>query len=197
MASVLDGQLRLARERLQLTPEQEDQFRSAVTNALQTGQEHLRRVLAGEVGSDAVPTPTEWARDLEQALLTALSPEQQAAYRKYKQEDLVAAARLVANGELLTVQSSLGLDPQQQDVVYGVLFDHALTGMDPTPEQLALRPRDPLAALQWQAEEKRRLLAEVLTPVQMSNYAQLQDTHREVVRGWLNRSGPGSSSQAP
>lgn len=181
MERLVDSRLNLARERLNLTPEQEQGVREAVNLALRTGQENLRRLFAGETTYDEVPTWQEWAHELEQQILTLLNPEQQAAYLQQRQQEQIANARMTANTELLLVQGSLGLDVSQQDAMFAVLYEHALRQQDPDPQ----RPRNPVAALEWEAEQKRRALEGVLTPAQLENYRRLQDSYRNAVSRFL------------
>lgn len=177
------AQLARARERLNLTPAQEEALRGIVDAALATGRENLKRVLSGQVRPEEVPTAEQWGADLERQVLAQLSPDQQAAYQQYKREDLSAAARLAANDEMLRVQSSLGLSLEQQDQVFNALYTHALNNSDPAAAQ-AGRPHDPVAAFEWQIHQKLKSLEPVLTPVQMETYRQMQEGPLKFVR-WL------------
>jgi hypothetical protein len=188
---VLDAQLARARERLNLTPEQDRDLREVVTKAIEQGTESLRKVLAGEARPDQVPTQTEWAKALEQQILSALTPEQQAAYQHYKREDISTNARLLANGELLLIQNPLGLSSQQQDQMFAVLYDHAVTQMDDASTSSPGRPRDPLAAMQWQGEQKLKALESVLTPAQLDDYRRMQQTHFDSVKSVFSRAAGG------
>jgi hypothetical protein len=189
--------MNLARERLNLSPEQEHAMRGAVTNALQTGSENLRKLLAGEATYDEVPTLEEWSRELEQEILATLTPKQQTAYQQLKHQEQVANARMVANTELLLVQGSLGLDTQQQDAMFAVLYDQALRQMETDLQVVAGRPRDPVAAAEWDARLKREQLQGVLSPAQLANYQRLQNGYRDILKGVFNRQNPGSISPKP
>lgn len=194
---LVDARLTLAREQLQLTPEQELAIRGAVSNALASGRENLRRLLAGEATYNDVPTQQEWSRALEKEILALLTPEQQQAYLEQRQQERVANARLAANTELLLVQGSLQLDPQQQDAMYAALYDFSLRQMDPDDPSHTARPRDPVAALEWEAAQKRQALEGVLTPAQLANYQKLQQTYRDTVARFLRPLAPGASPSPP
>jgi hypothetical protein len=188
---VLEAQFARARERLQLSPEQDQNLRGVVTKALEEGAESLRAVLAGEARPDQVPTQDAWARSLEQQILAALTPEQQAAYQQYKPEDISTNARLLANGELLLLQNPLGLSSPQQDQMFAVLYDHAVNQMNdasaPDPE----RPRDPLDAMQWQGDQKLKSLEGILTPAQLEDYRRMQQAQFDSVRRAFSRPATG------
>lgn len=190
--AAIEAQLARARERLQLTPEQDQSLREVVTNALARGAESLRKVLVGEARPDEVPTQTEWAHSLEQQILSGLTPEQQSAYQKYKQEDISANARLLAHGELLLVQNPLGLSLQQQDEMFAVVYDQSVNQFDDASATSAGRPRDPLAAMEWQGEQKLKALASVLTPSQLDDYRRLQQTQFDSVKRLFSQAAPAA-----
>lgn len=194
---LVDSRMNLARERLNLTPAQEDAWRGVVSNAFQSGQESIRRLMAGEATYDEVPTLQEWTLALEKELLATLTPEQQAAYQEYRHQDNIANARLAANTEILLVQQNLGLDSSQQDAMFAVLYDQSLEQMTADAAALAQRPRDPVAALDWDAARKRAALEGILTPVQIENYQRLQDGYRNTVSRWLRPLSPRSNPGTP
>ena len=133
-------------------------MRSIVNKSLQEGRENLQKVLSGQVSFEDVPTQMQWAKSLEQQILLALTPEQQTAYQAYKREDVAANARLVANGELLSVQNSLGLSQEQQDQVFAVLYNQAVIQLDPDPNTLATQPHNPVSAAELQGKQKLEIL---------------------------------------
>jgi hypothetical protein len=197
MRSYVDSRLSLARERLNLSAEQEEGMRVAVDSALQNGFENLRRLQSGEVTYDDVPTLQEWSKTLEDQILAGLTPEQQAAYQQHKQAEQQGNARMAANTELLLVQGSLGLNPEQQDAMFSVLYDQSLRGMDTDPRTHVGRPRDPVAALEWEASQKRQALQGVLTPAQMANYERLQNSYRDMVGRFLRSPVSGGGNARP
>ena len=185
------AQIARAKERLNLSTNQENAIRGIVDNAIATGNENLRRVLSGSARADEVPSTEQWGAALEQQILSQLTPDQQAAYQKYKQEDQSATARLTANDELLRIQSSLRLSQEQQDQMFKILYVQALNGADPSTASPAGRPADPLAAFQWQVAEKLKAAESVLTPAQMATYRDMQQGSLDFVK-WLATLGAGA-----
>jgi cell division protein FtsB len=196
MRSYVDSRIGLARERLNLTPEQEEFMRVAVNNALESGLENVRRLRAGEVTYDQVPTLQEWSKALEDQILAGLTPEQQVAYQQHKQEEQRGNARMAANTELMLVQGRLGLTPEQQDAMFAVLYDQSHRGMDTDPQSHVGRPRDPVAAIEWEAALKRQALQGVLTPAQMANYERMQNSYRDLVGRFLRPPTGGAENNA-
>jgi hypothetical protein len=197
MRGYVDSRLNLVRERLNLSPEQEEAVRTAMNEALQSGLENLRRLRYGEATFDDVPTLQEWSKALEDQILAGLTPEQQAAYKQHQQAENQGNARMAANTELLLIQGSLGLSPEQQDAMFSVLYDQALRGMDTDPQAHLGRPRDPVAAIEWEAAQKRQALQGVLTPAQMANYERLQNSYRDLVGRFLRPPGAGGGNARP
>ena len=189
----LDAQIAQARERLQLNPEQEQSMRAAISQALNEGQENLRKVLSGQAQPEDVPTSLEWAKELEQQLLGVLTPEQQGAYFRYKEQDIQANARLLANSELLTIQNTLGLSAAQQDQAFGALYDHAMSQLNPDEALLAERPRNPIAALEWENRRKLQALETALTSQQLESYRRMQDLQ---VQFWKSVAGGAAAPAA-
>ena len=185
----VESQIVRARERLNMSQEQEQAVRSLVNKSLQEGRENLQKVLSGQVSFEDVPTQLQWAKSLEQQILSALTPEQQTAYQSYKREDIAANARLVANGELLSVQNSLGLSQEQQDQVFAVLYNQAVSQLDPDPNTLATQPHNPVSAAELQGKQKLEILQGVLTTSQLEAYRRLQDSHLVMLRGTLGQLG--------
>jgi len=185
----VEAQIVRARERLNLSQEQEQAVRGIVNKSLQEGRDNLQKVLSGQASFEDVPTQMQWAKSLEQQILSALTPEQQTAYQKYKREDIAANARLVANGELLSVQNSLGLSQEQQDQVFAVFYDQAVTQLDPDPNTLATQPHNPLSAAELLGKQKLETLQGVLTPSQLETYRHLQESYLLMLKGALGQIG--------
>ncbi len=193
----VDAQIARARERLQLNPEQEQSMRAVVSHALNVGQEDLRKVASGEAQPENVPAPLEWAKALEQEILAVLTPEQQATYYRYKEQDVHANARLLANGELLSIQNSLGLSPEQQDQAFGALFNHAVNQLDPDHASLAERPRSPIAALEWENSRKLQALETALSSQQLESYRRIQDLQVQYWRSLAARNAAPATGNTP
>lgn len=171
----IESQIERARARLSLTPQQESAVREVVNQSMKTGGDNLRKVLTGEAKVEDVPSTVEWAKAMEDDILKTLTPEQQASYKKYKAEDVAASARLMANGELISVQNNLGLSMEQQDQVFAVFYDLAARELDPDPETLAALPRHPAKLAEIKAGQKAAALEGILTPAQMETYRKSQE----------------------
>lgn len=182
-AEQMNAQFARARERLNLTPEQEQQLRGVVDQALGEGQENLQKLLTGKAKLADLPSSLEWSRSLEQQLLAGLTPEQQTAYLTHKREDISANARLMANGELLKVQNKLGLSREQQDQMFAVLYEQSVSQMDPDPASPAYtQSRNPLAVAEWQTEQRLKSVENILTPAQMESYRTMQEGNLKAMR---------------
>lgn len=186
----VESQIVRARERLNLTPEQEGNVRIVVSNAMHVGGENLRKVLSGQARVEDVPSQAEWAKALEAQVLATLTKEQQVAYHTHKREDVSANARLIANGELLSLQNRLDLNLEQQDQVFAVLYDQAVQQLDPDAAALAATPRQPAHAAELKARQKTDALRGVLTARQLQTFEEIQQSGVSTVRAFFPERKP-------
>lgn len=183
----LMGRLERMKQRLNLSPEQEQAIRDILMKQVQQGTEAAQKLFSGKLNSeelmklkDSNPNPNP-----EEAIKALLTPEQQTAYADYQQEEAVSNARLAANAELLQMQSSLGLSQEQQDKAFNALYDYTVAQLagkstTPTPKDL-----DPVALIEWQFEQKAKALESVLTPAQLESYRKLQESQAKMIKGML------------
>jgi len=66
------------------------------------------------------------AGDPDTQIKVLLTPDQKAAYPNYQQEEAAYNARMAANSELLQLQVSLGLTPEQEDRAFAALYEVSL-----------------------------------------------------------------------
>lgn len=183
----LMGRLERMKQHLNLSPEQEQAIHDILMKQVQQGTEAAQKLFSGKLTSEEL-MKTKNANgnaNPEEAIKALLTPEQQAAYADYQQEEAVSNARLAANAELLQMQGSLGLSQEQQDKVFNALYDYTVAQLagkstTPTPKDL-----DPVALIEWQFEQKAKALESVLTPAQLESYRKLQESQAKMIKGML------------
>ena len=136
-------------DRFPLSPQQADAIKAVI-------QRHLTLL---DERKQANTADSAWKKqnqlDLEAEINAQLSSEQQAEYKKYKDEQASLSARLLANSELTGMQGQLALTEEQQDKVFTILYDidhRMMSGETIGPT------------------EKRDALAGVLTPSQLERF---------------------------
>lgn len=160
-------------ERLNLSPDQTQAIQEILTRKAQGMAEAAKGVLVGRLDREKLASFREGNRDSESQIVALLSPEQQHAYAAFKEEERLTSAQLAANGELLQMQRTLALTQDQQDRVFGVLYDQALQqsrAVADDPE-----PANPAEAERRFMDRRLQALESVLTPTQLAGYREHQE----------------------
>lgn len=196
MEQMVTGKINKMKEKLNLTPDQEQAIRDILLKQADAQVEATQKVMSGKMTREDFAQAKTSGGDPEKQIQALLTPDQQAAYQEYKKEDAIANARLAANAEMLQMQNALGLSQEQQDKVYGVLYDQYVNALsrqpavDPPPTN-----SDPVAAMQGQLDKKLKALEGVLSPTQLDSYRQLQQAQMKMLQGFLPQSGKASQPQ--
>jgi hypothetical protein len=176
MQEQLDGKMSALKTRLNLTSEQETSIREILAKQSKAGSDMVQQMFSGGgLKTNDLTNVRELTGDAQiKALLT---PEQAAAYDAFQKEEQNANLRLIANSELLQLQSALQLDETQQDKVFTVLADQAQAQfMDPqTNAGSAIDFRGML-------QRKADALRPVLTPDQFERYQKFQQQQLNMIQ---------------
>lgn len=181
------GQLARMKEKLKLTPLQEEAVRAIHLRQIEQAAGAAARMFGGQMNREEMGKLQSAAGNPEQEIRALLDAEQLARYDEYQQEEARSNARLVANAELLQMQGTLGLTPEQQDRVFEALYDFTadqLSGKSPKPPGLD-QAAGPAAAFDLVIEQKVAALAGVLTPAQLEQYREMQRKQMELIKGIL------------
>lgn len=181
------GQLARMKEKLKLTPLQEEAIRAIHLRQIEQAAGAAARMFGGQMNREEMEKLQSAAGNPEQEIRALLDAEQLARYDEYQQEEARGNARLVANAELLQMQGTLGLTPEQQDRVFEALYDFTadqLSGKSPKPPGLD-QAAGPAAAFDLVIEQKVAALAGVLTPAQLEQYREMQRKQMDLIKGIL------------
>jgi len=198
MEQQAEGRLSRMTASLHLTPEQAQAARDILMRQAQAMSAGTEQVFSGTFNKDEIARLGKDAGDPEQQIKALLTPDQQAAYPSYKQEEAAHDARLAANSELLQMESTLGLTSEQEDRAFAALYDvnfNQLTG-SPTP---ASAPASTNLAdimqgvMQRGFDQKAKALESVLTPTQLENYRQQQALQVKAANDVWSKMGIGGS----
>jgi hypothetical protein len=130
----------------------------------------------------------------DEQIKALLTPEQQAAYSTYQREEAAHNASLIANSELLQLQSSLDLNASQLDGVYAALFEASFKQLTVKPERTFANQAE---ALQWASDQKAQALAPLLTETQMQNYRQQLEQQAKLVQDIMSRLESSAPAKQP
>ncbi len=184
------GKLPRLTERLALSPEQEKAAQVILKRHFDWSLEMATNMLAGKLTQEDIRAKAEEGVRAKkvgnpmaeiQALLT---PEQKVAYEEYQQEEKVSMARLSANGELLEMQTPLGLTQEQQDQVFDALYYQRMTNSTPP------RGVQPASTMQWMLDQKVRALEGVLSPFQLEKYRQIKEQKMKMMTSVMTNMMP-------
>ena len=173
---------------LHLTPEQIQAARDILLRQAQV----MKRIFAGNFNMEDMAAADRTAGNPEQQLQALLTPEQHAAYPAYQQEEAAYNARQAANGELLQIEATLALSPDQADRAYAVLYDQSLnqlTGRD-TPAST-----NQAELVQWFLDQKAKALEPVLTPAQLETYQRQQAAQAKLAKDIVSRMTSNASAK--
>lgn len=179
---------------LHLTPEQIEAARAILARQGQAMSAGMKQAVTGKFDKEELARLGRAAGNPDQQIQALLTPDQKAAYPSYQEEEAAHNARLAANAELLQLQTTPGLTPEQQDrafaALYQVTFDQ-LTGAASPPAG------DQAAVWQWTLDQKATALAPILTSSQMEAYRQQQAIQAKLVKDiWSKMQGTAGASAA-
>jgi hypothetical protein len=183
-------QRRLTRmqERLNLSPEQAQAIHEILTRQANGFAEAMKGIYSGKLDRQKINELRGGGGKPEDQIRALLSPEQQTAYAVFKDEETATSARLAANTELIQMQSSLDLTPEQQDKTFAILYDQTLQQYK--GEAAGSAPVNPAEMVQAINDRKRQALEGVLTLAQLDVYRQQQERQIKFLKGLVQKSEP-------
>jgi hypothetical protein len=195
MKSVLeqqtDAKLAGMKAKLNLTPEQEKAIREIMAQQMSRGVEMAQKMFKGELSKEEMEKMgKEPMKSEEEQIKALLTPEQIAGYDDYEKEEKVRMARLVANSELMQMQTTLQLTEEQQDKVFAVLAEQAQSQFD--PKSTGTNGFD----FRHQAETKAEALRGMLTPEQFERYRKFQEQQIKMIEAFMPKDATNSNVHA-
>jgi RNA polymerase sigma factor (sigma-70 family) len=186
----VDGKLSRLVASLQLTPEQTQAARGILSKQAEAMSTGMQQVFSGKYDKEELIRMGKDAGNPDAQIKALLTPEQKTQYPKYQEEEAAFNARMVANNELLQLQSTLGLSSDQEDRAFAALYQMSV-------DQLTGRAKPTSAnqaeAMQWMLDQKAKTLEPILTSEQMQKYQQQQAIQSKLVQDiWNKVEGAGS-----
>lgn len=181
------GKLKTA---LLLTEEQEAAIGKVLGDNMDKESEMQRRLALGPAGTAPLQEYIQAKESNEAELKGVLTPEQQAAYGKLKQEEWNASARAAASSELVEIQNVVGLTQEQQDSVFKALYQETLKeqmrsegGNSMLADGQQTIPRTIQDSIQQSAEQREKALSAMLSPAQLEKYRHILNLRRNRAAG--------------
>jgi len=187
MEQQMEGRLSRMTASLGLTPEQVQAAREILMRQAKVMSAGMQQVFSGKYDKDTLTRMGKDAGDPDTQIKALLTPEQQAAYPAYRQEENVNNARMAANTELLQLHSTLALTPDQEDRVFAALYEVTLNqlngGVKPEPGNVAGAADAMVLAL----DQKTKALEPILTPDQLDKYRQQQSLQAKMLKNIMGK----------
>jgi hypothetical protein len=168
------AETRLTRMRtaLQLTEDQAQKVGEILRGQAEAMSVGMQQAMTGKIDKDELNRVRHNAGDADARIKELLTSDQLTAFASLKKEETEQDASTAANQEVLQMQTTLGLTPDQLDGVYAALYQvtvEQLTGAN--PQQKVDTEADAMKAA---LDRKAAALQPLLTETQMATYRQDQ-----------------------
>lgn len=178
----MEGRLSRMTAGLRLTPEQAQAARDILMRQTRAMSAGMQQALSGEFDKAELARLAAEAGNPDEQILALLTPDQQASFPAYQQEEAAHTASLSANQELLQMQFTLDLTAEQLDPVYAALYEVTFNQLNASASQSTSDPVETKAgAMQRAMDQKAGALEAVLTPTQWDKYRQQQALQAKLV----------------
>lgn len=178
--SQMEAQLVTLKTRLNLTAEQERQWRARLEQQAKDIQAALNRLMSGQGKPEDFRTLVLWQQGRTTSDFTSLlTPEQQTNYAAYQAEERTRRIETKVKAELHGLQAAGSLTPEQQDEAFSRLS--TLVAEEEATDWNALTDAAAIRAFMENAVQKRyAVLQDLLDDSQMSLYRQQVDAQMKL-----------------
>ncbi len=144
----------------------------------------MQQAMTGKFDKDEITRARGQAGSVDDQIKALLTPDQLASFPAYKQEETAQDASTAANHELLQLQSTLRLKPEQLDGVYAALYEVTVDQLKETDKQKFANEGE---AMQWALDQKAKALETVLTVDQLQTYRKDQAAQAKLFKDIIQR----------
>lgn len=169
---------------LHLTPEQAQAVRELLARKTRAIAAGMQQGFTGKIDKQELTRLAKEAGNTDDQIKALLTPDQLASFPAWQQEENAQKASLSANQELLQMQSTLELAPEQLDSVYAALYEVNLNRLSGKSNQDI--PTE-AQAVQSALDEKIKALQPLLTESQLENYRQQQSLQAKLIKDLLKK----------
>jgi RNA polymerase sigma factor (sigma-70 family) len=157
---------------IHLTPEQAGAVQEILKRQARVSSASMEQVMSGKFSQEELTKLAKDAGNPEQQISALLTPEQRTAYKAFQEEEKARTAQTAAHMELVQLNTSLSLTPEQQDQVFGALYQTTLNqyAQTNTPKFTSSAEQ-----MQWAFEQKAKALEPLLSTTQLASYRQQQE----------------------
>ena len=172
---------------LHLTPEQTQAVRDILARQARAMGVGMQQAMSGKYDKQELTRLAREGGDTDAQIKALLTPEQQAGYPGYQQEEAAHNASRAANAELRDMQPTLGLTSEQLDQVYSALYEVSFSQLTSGTKRPPGDTAGEAEAVQRAEDQKAKALEPVLTPTQLDKYRQQQAIRVRLVKDIMNK----------
>jgi RNA polymerase sigma factor (sigma-70 family) len=192
MEQQVEGRLSRMTASLRLTPEQAQAARDILMRQAQVMSAGMQQAFSGKYNKEELTRLAKEGGDPEAQIKALLTPDQKAAYQSYQKEEAAHNAGLAANTEMVQMQSTLDLTPEQLDRVFAALYDVSFSQLTGGTKQSFTNQAE---AMQWTLDQKAKALEPVLTAAQLDKYRQQQALQGKLIKDIMSKMDGANGSK--
>ena len=184
MKTQAEGKLSRMATSLHLTPEQVTAAKEILMRQAKVMAKSMQQGMSGKLNKEEIARMSKEAGNPETQIQELLTADQKANYPAYQKEEAVNTASKVANSELVQLQTTLELSPDQLDPVFAALYQSSLDQLSGNSKP---EGKGQAAIMQWTLDQKAKALEPLLTASQLEKFRRQQEIQAKLVKDMLSK----------
>jgi hypothetical protein len=184
MKTQAEGKLARITASLHLTPEQVTAAREILMRQAKVMAKGMQQGMTGKINKDELEKMAKEAGNPDTQIQELLTADQKANYPAYQKEENAHTASAAANSELVQLQNSLDLAPEQLDPVFAALYQ---TSLDQIDGKVKPEGKSRTEIIQWTLDQKAKALEPLLTAPQLEKFRRQQEMQSKLVKDMLGK----------
>lgn len=184
MKTQAEGKLARMTASLHLTPEQVAAAKEILLRQAKVMAKGMQQGMTGKINKDELAKMAKEAGNPDTQIQELLTADQKANYPAYQKEENAHTASTAANSELVQLQTSLDLTPEQLDPVFAALYQ---TSFDQITGKAKPEGKSQAEMVQWTLEQKAKALEPLLTAPQLEKFHRQQEMQSKLVKDMLSK----------
>ena len=168
------GRIERMKAKLNLAPDQEAALRDIMKAQAKQASEATQMVLSGKFDKERMDQLDAANGNPEERIKALLTPEQQAVYQEFQNEEILTGTRAAVDSEYRQLHAVLGLSQEQETRFYQAIYQQTMAMVDPVTTTKLSSDAEQLR-LQSSRDQTLAALERVLSAEQLAAYRQQQE----------------------
>ena len=160
--------------KLNLAPDQEAALRDIIKAQAKQASEAMQMVFSGRLNKEKMDQLDAANGNPEERIKALLTPEQQAVYQEFQNEEILTGTRAAVDSEYRQLHAVLGLSQEQETRFYQAIYQQTMAMVDPVTTTKLSSDAEQLR-LQSSRDQTLAALERVLSAEQLAAYRQQQE----------------------